>query len=485
MRTRLLLAAIAALSPTLWAHGFDERHDLPAPLTHFMLGAAFAVALSFVLAAFFVRSAPSVARDEGEEGDARKVAFRLPLTLRVALRLASLLLFGVTVAAALVGTADPMMNLAPTLVWIVWWVGLSLVVACIGNIWPLLDPWATLFDGADALGRRSGSRSGIAFGWRWPSAAGVWPAVALLLAWSWLEIVSPLAAVPWRVGCAALAWTACTLLGMLCFGRERWQRHGDVFAIYFALLGRMAPAVLCADGGGVVLRAPGSALVASRPGSALPPGGVAFVLAMLSTVLFDGLHASQAWPWFEGALARVVPYGTVVGPKLAGTAGLVLVWLAFLLAYGLTSWITAKAERSASAASVARTFAPTLVPIAVGYNVAHNFSSLVEQGQNILPLLSDPFGWHWDLFGTAQLHARSGLVDAKMTWDVAIAMVVLGHCIGVWLAHQVALRNHPRRLDAVRFALPLVLLMLAYTAISLFVIADPMVQYQPLPGSKP
>jgi hypothetical protein len=31
----------------------------------------------------------------------------------------------------------------------------------------------------------------------------------------------------------------------------------------------------------------------------------------------------------------------------------------------------------------------------------------------------------------------------------------------------------------VRAALPLVLLMLAYTAVSLFVIADPMVQYQP------
>lgn len=476
MRTRVLLTAAGALPLTLWAHGFDERHDLPAPLTHFMLGAALAVALTFVLAVVFAGAAPALVRAHHAGSGA---SFRLPTALRLTLRLASLLLFVVTVAAALLGTADPMMNLAPTLVWIVWWVGLSFMVACVGNIWPLLDPWTTLFDGADAMARRLGVRPGNARPWRWPPALGVWPAVVLLLAWSWLEIVFPLAAVPWRVGCAAVAWTVATLLGMVCFGRKSWQRHGDVFAIYFALLGRMAPAAWHADGGSVVLRPPGSALVATPHGGQLPAGGVGFVLAMLSTVLFDGLHASQAWPWFESVLARVVSHGTTIGPMVAGTAGLVLVWLAFLLAYGFTCWIAARAGRGASASSVARSFAPTLVPIAVGYNVAHNFSSLVEQGQNMVYLLSDPFGWHWNLFGTAALHTRSGLVDARMTWYVAIAMVVAGHGIGVWLAHRVALRDNPRPVEALRFALPLVLLMLAYTAISLFVIADPMVQYQP------
>ena len=465
-----------ALPQALWAHGFDERHDLPAPLTHFMAGAAAAVGLSFVLAVLFARRAPAGAADEDTR---QQRSIRVPAPLHVGVRIAALALFFVTVFAALAGTADPMMNLAPTLVWIVWWVGLSLLVACIGNVWLLLDPWATLFDAADAAARRLGRRNGIALDWRWPQALGVWLAVPLLLAWSWLEIVYPVAAVPHRLGIAAVAWTVLTLTGMVCFGRERWQRHGDVFAIYFALLGRIAPADWRNDGRSIAPRAPGSGLVTPHHGDKLPAGGVAFVLAMLSTVLFDGLHASAAWPWFEGVLARLTPYGIVIGANLAGTAGLVLVWLVFLAAYGLTCWIAAQFTRDAKPASIARSFAPTLVPIAVGYNVAHNFSSLVEQGQNTLYLVSDPFGWRWNLFGTAQLHTRSGLVDARMTWYVAIAMIVLGHCIGVWLAHRVALRDHPRPADAVRAALPLVLLMLAYTAVSLFVIADPMVRYLP------
>ena len=66
-----------------------------------------------------------------------------------------------------------------------------------------------------------------------------------------------------------------------------------------------------------------------------------------------------------------------------------------------------------------------------------------------------------------------------MTWYVAIGTVVLGHGIGVWLAHRMALRQHGSRAAAVRATAPMVLLMLVYTAVSLFVIADPMVRYQP------
>jgi len=51
----------------------------------------------------------------------------------------------------------------------------------------------------------------------------------------------------------------------------------------------------------------------------------------------------------------------------------------------------------------------------------------------------------------------------------------------VWLAHRVALRDFgsPRR--AVVATLPLTLAMLVYTAISLAVIAEPMVKHEGIP----
>ena len=124
------------------------------------------------------------------------------------------------------------------------------------------------------------------------------------------------------------------------------------------------------------------------------------------------------------------------------------------------------------------------MPIAVAYNVAHNFSSLMIQGQNAMSLLSDPFGWRWNLFGTAQLHTNIGLVDARLTWHVAVGAIVAGHAIAVWLAHRVALRDAASPRQAAIASLPLTVLMIAYTAISLSVIAEPMVTFEPAaPGT--
>ncbi len=471
MRALRLPWLALALPLAARAHGIDARHDLPVPLAHFLIGAALAVTLSFIVALLFARRAPGPGLAQAPAS-----VRPLPAPLRLGLRGLGLLLFFVTLAAALVGTADPMMNLAPTLIWIVWWLGLALVTACVVNFWPLLDPWAALFDAGDALARRLGRPQGLALGWHWPAALGVWPAVALLLLWSWLEVIFPLAAVPWRIGCAALAWTVVTWLGMAAFGRAHWQRHGDVFAIYFATLGRMAPIGLTDDGRHWLARWPGAALIA-QDAAQLPHGTVAFVLAMLATVLFDGLHASQLWLTLEALLAGGLAASLGVG--LQGALGLVAVWLLFLAGYGLASRLGARAQAGETAAEVARRFALTLVPVAVAYSVAHNFSSLIEQGQNVVVLLSDPLGRQWNLLGTAGWHIRSELVDARVSWHVAIGMVVLGHVGGIWLAHRLALRDSASAAQAVRGSLALVVLMLLLTVLSLYVIAEPMVSFTP------
>ena len=114
----------------------------------------------------------------------------------------------------------------------------------------------------------------------------------------------------------------------------------------------------------------------------------------------------------------------------------------------------------------------------MAYNIAHNFSSLLIQGQNLLPLLSDPLGLRWNLFGTANMHANIGLVDAKLTWYVAISAIVAGHVIAVWLAHRVALREYGTPKRAALASIPLTVLMVAYTAISLLAIAEPMTVFE-------
>ena len=139
------------------AHGFGQRYELPLPLSLYLFGAALAVALSFVVFGLFVRrrSAPRAYApiDVLDNPVGRMVAHPAVVW---ALRLAVLGLFVVTILAGLFGNSNPYRNIAPTLVWIIWWVGLAYVAAFAGDIWALVNPWRTVFDAADWLYRRLG-----------------------------------------------------------------------------------------------------------------------------------------------------------------------------------------------------------------------------------------------------------------------------------------------------------------------------------------
>lgn len=126
---------------------------------------------------------------------------------------------------------------------------------------------------------------------------------------------------------------------------------------------------------------------------------------------------------------------------------------------------------------------PSLVPITVGYNVAHNLSYLLVQGQAIAALASDPFGFGWNLFGTARLQPDIAVIDVETTWYVAIVAIVGGHLISVWLAHRAAQRLGGERRQAIIALIPMTVLMVLYTGVSLSILAEPMVRYStPDPG---
>ncbi|NML44621.1 hypothetical protein HHL11_12720 [Ramlibacter sp. G-1-2-2] len=431
--------ALACAAPAAGAHALQDRYDLPLPLSWVVAGAGAVVLLTFVLAAFFARGAADASALR------RQRVLRLPQPLLLPLQALSLLLFTVTVAAALWGTQDPLMNLAPTMVWIVAWLGLIFAAAFFVDLWPALDPWRSLH--AWLPWRNAGPL-------RWPRALGCWPAVALLLAWCWLEIVAPIASSPRRMGWLLLAWTVLSLAGMLAFGRRRWQAHADVFALVFATFGRMPPRRL---------------ELADPPSAESVAGLVGFVLALLSTVIFDGLHGAPAWLVFEETLRRFSPVTLDVNGHLAGTAGLLLVWLAFVVLFEAAA--RAASKLAGTGPDLRERLALTLLPIATGYVVAHNFSTFVLQGQRVFALLSDPFGRQWDLFGTASFYPDIAWLDARAIWFIAVTAIVAGHAASIWWSHRVTLAHGvaPRR--AALALAPLTALMVGFTAVSLLLLA--------------
>ncbi len=125
---------------------------------------------------------------------------------------------------------------------------------------------------------------------------------------------------------------------------------------------------------------------------------------------------------------------------------------------------------------IARSFAFTLVPIAIGYHVAHYFTFLLIQGQYIIPLASDPFGFGWNLFGTAGYRVDIAIVDARFAWLTAVTAILIGHIAAVYLAHVKAMQVLDTRRMALRSQVPLTALMVVYTFVSLSILAEPIVE---------
>jgi hypothetical protein len=311
---------------------------------------------------------------------------------------------------------------------------------------------------------------------------GVWPALALLVVFAWAELIWPARDRPAALATAMLAYGAVTWTAMWCVGRQSWLRSGEVFTIAFGLLARFAPTIAPAEGG-LRLRPLAGGLIVDRPVSW---SLTAFTLLMLSTVTFDGIletppwatlaEASLASPGFTGRAASlgVAPY------PLLQTLGLVAVPVIFASLYlTVAAGMAIAARRSgaqATAGEMARLFVLTLVPIAVAYHLAHYLTYLLIAGQFMIPLLSDPFGVGWDLFGTKLYFIDIGVIDARTAWYAALTLIVGGHVIAVWIAHIIAIRHFANHRAALASQVPMLVLMVGYTAVSLWILAQPITE---------
>jgi hypothetical protein len=381
----------------------------------------------------------------------------LSTPLRVVVQAMSVGLFALVFASALLGTTKAFENLAPTWVYVVFWLGLPLLSALLGDVWRVLSPWRALADVGVWLWERSGrgTRPLAAY----PERLGRWPAAVALLAFAALELAYVDPASPRAMAFAIALYTYVTLFGMAAFGRETWGQRGEGFAVLFHYFSRLAPVV--AEGGTLRIRWPLTGLA----GAERVPGSLAFVAVMLGSVGFDGYSRTRAW---QDLVARVErPHVIerpglgellVSGVNLAGLlAGVVLVALAYLGACALARNLVGAPR------SLVPEFLLGLVPIAFVYEVAHYFSLFLIQGQFAIPLLSDPLGRGWDVLGTAAFDPNLAPVSPNTVWYVQAGALVAGHVAGLAIAHDRAVTVFEDRKDALRSQYAFLALMVVYT----------------------
>jgi hypothetical protein len=446
---------------SLLAHGIGAVRDLPIPLWLFVYGAAVVLIVSFVALGVLWKQPELAQRAAGRPLGTVWQRVLLGPELRIALGAVSFGLLVLVFAAAAFGEDSVATNLAPTFVWVVFWLGFVPLVILLGNVWSVLNPWRAAADAVAWVAGRAG------FHWRpplrIPERVGRWPAAALLGAFMALELAYPHSSTPRTLAIAIGIYSWITWLGMAAVGREQWLRYGEAFNVYFGLLARLSAF-------GVVERDGRRAVVVRTPMSPLAhrddvPGTLPFVAVMLGSVAFDGFSRTA---WWQERLFSIESRLVLENPRLSDLAvtgfnvvGLIgaiaLVALVYLLA------IEGARQASGRKGSLAEDFIGSLVPIALAYAVAHYFSLLVLQGQVTWRLISDPFGWGWDLFGTRDYQPRLDLLAPNLIWYVQFGALVVGHVLGLIVAHDRAVALFRRPGLALRTQFVMLVLMVAYT----------------------
>ena len=464
---------------TAQAHGFGQRYDLPLPLSLYICGAALTVIVSCVMIAIFVRAAPK----DHPFPHVDLLKYR-PLRLLASpaaiagIRLAAVAFYLLLLAAGFLGNPSPFRNIVPIAVWALWWVGLAYFSALIGDLWRIANPLETLFAAAErAYGRLRGGRP-LSLDLAIPPQVEAWPAVALYLAFLWMEMVWEGSDSPLQVAAAIAAYSALTWTGMWLFGREAWIERGEVFTRVFGVFARFSPTRIRLSGRQVAqweLRPYAVGLLNRDPVDA---STMVLVVLILAAVSFDGFMETPAWAGIVEMLS-----GAEEPARWPRSLGLLLAPLVFLAVYLAFCRLIAvsgsprgqRAKIRGTTRRVAGLFVLTLVPIAIAYQVAHYLSFLATAGEYLIVLASDPLGRGWNLFGTVNHFVRAGIVDARLVWIISVAAIVSGHVAALYLGHLLAMREFPERRAALRSQGPMLLLMVGYTMLSLWIIAQPIV----------
>ena len=440
-------------------------------------------------------------------------------------------LFALVVLAGLFGDPLAARNVAPLLTWTLWWGGLVVVILFAGKAWCFVCPWDAIATWIDRLGERLG---GVRLELPWPRGLrNIWLATGMFVGLTWLELGFGVTMDPQATALLGLGMLSLALVSALVFERRAFCRYAclvgrvsGLYALFSASEVRAAdrdacrscrgkdcyhgnekgvgcptglfPATLsentyCIDCLECVKTCPSENMVVrSRPwGADLTAEGrprkdeAYLALLMLSLTGFHGLTMTAVWRDLIAELESTwgLPYLVAFSLGMA-----LLMALPVLLYAGLVRLSVKLAHDEVRFHDAFVRFAYSVLPIALFYHLAHNAEHLLMEGQRVVPLLSNPFGfaegqeWSvlgirgtgpWNLFGTADW-TLPPLSSLPTLWLVQAALVLIGHVYSLWIADRTARRLFPARGAAWRSQLPMLAGMVLFSVFSLWLLKQPM-----------
>jgi len=442
---------------------------------------------------------------------------------RFVLQAVVVVLFILIIAAGLFGNQNPALNIAPILTWTVWWGFLVILILFAGKAWCYVCPWDAIAGWTEKLALWRKADDGLTLGLKWPRAVrNILIATILFVGLTWVELGFGVTMKPRVTAYLAIAMLLMAVVSAMLFERKSFCRYAclvgrvsGLYALFSSTEVRARSATTCrrcatkecvkgsatAYGcptflypGGLnantyciqcmecVQSCPHDNLALNlRPwGSDLVEEGkprtdeAYLALLMLSITGFHGLTMTPVWQQFVDAIREPTGLGRIAGFSI----GMALLMLGPIAVYAflvcVSWWLGGRAGRgSHTYRSYFIRYAYALLPIALFYHIAHNLEHLLMEGPKVIAMISDPFGWGWNLAGTAHWSIPP-LISLERLWLIQVLMVLVGHVYSLWIAQRTSVRLFGSPRAAFRSQVPMLIGMIAFSVFSLWLLKQPM-----------
>lgn len=432
-------------------------------------------------------------------------------------------LFVLIIVAGIFGNQNPALNIAPILTWTVWWGLLIVLIMFAGKAWCYVCPWDAIAGWTERLSFWRKSNDGLTLGRKWPRVVrNISIATILFVGLTWVELGFGVTMKPRITAYLAIGMLLMAMASALLFDRKSFCRYGclvgrvsGLYALFastevrskseaictschtkecvkgsetaygcptFLYPGKLESNTYCIQCMECVQACPHDNLAVNlRPwGSDLVTGGkprsdeAYLALLMLAITGFHGLTMTPLWQQLISAIRESAGVGRVIGFSV-GMALLMLGPIAiYAVLVGISQWFgRQKALTPLSYGDYFIRYAYALLPIALFYHIAHNAEHLLMEGPKVLAMVSDPFGWGWNLFGTGRWTIPP-LISLEKLWIIQVLLVLIGHVYSLWVAQRTSLRLFGSARAAFRSQLPMLAGMIAFSIFSLWLLKQPM-----------
>jgi polyferredoxin len=414
-------------------------------------------------------------------------------------------------------------NITPVAVWTFWWGGLIFSVLLLGSAWCFVCPWDGMANWISRL-RVVARTETLSLGLPFPKwLEGVTPAIVLFAGLVWLELGTDMVRDPRTTAYLGLAMAGMAITSALLWDGKRFCAHlcpvGRICGAYanfspieirarnprtcevcttqdclhgndkgyacpvgisLATVEDASDCTMCTEcikscdkhNVALNLRPFGADLRAREK----PRMDLAWlIVALLALTLFHGLTMTDFFESFEPGRQSVLKWMEL----RLGTPSIVNFSAAMAVAVAIptglfwsccqisTGWAGSGGGSAVDVRKAFANYALSLLPIALFYHLAHNLMHLVMEGGAVVGLLSDPMGRGLDLFGTRGLHPASP-VSHETLWVAQVVLILIGHVIGIVVAHRISRSLYPDRKRATRSVIPFAVLTILISVFGLW-----------------